>query len=194
MDTMSRQRKTPMEEDYVTIIEASRRVGLSDKTVRRAIHDGKLTARYPHPNKAEVSITDLLSWHATLHVRPGETQDRLSALETQVAELTARIVALESQLATGVHKPVQPPPGELKLPEGHVWLSDIADQHYISRNEAQHLYEIHAIHGQPISKSAKSRKYIAIGAKGRHDFWVQLHTRDDYVTCDDCPHLEEGSR
>jgi excisionase family DNA binding protein len=62
-----------MEEEYVTIVEAARRVGMSDKTVRRAIHDGKLAARYPQLNKAEVSITDLEAWHATLHVRPGET-------------------------------------------------------------------------------------------------------------------------
>jgi hypothetical protein len=67
-----------MEEEYVTIIEAARRVGMSDKTVRWAIHDSKLAAHYPRPNKAEVSMTDLLSWHTTLHVRPGETQDRLS--------------------------------------------------------------------------------------------------------------------
>jgi len=181
-------------EEYVTIVEAARRIGMSDKTVRRAIHDGKLEARYPHPNKAEVSITDLLSWHATLHVRPGETQDRLTMLESQVSELKARMVALEGQLAelssSGARKPVQPP-SELKLPEDHVWLSDFADLHYISRNEAQHLYEIHAIHGQPISKTAKGHKHIAIGPKGRHDFWVQLHTRPDYQTCDNCPHKEE---
>ncbi|SRR6266571_749997 len=182
--------------EYVTIAEGARRVGLSDKTIRRAIHDGKLAAHYPQPNKAEVAITDLLSWHATLHIRPGETQDRLSALESQIAILTARVAELESQLAdlqaTAAKKQGQQPPDELKLPDGHIWLSDFADQHYISRNEAQHLYEIHAIHGQPISKSAKSRKYIAIGPKGKHDFWVQLHTRADYVTCDDCPHEESG--
>ena len=72
-----------MEEEFVTIVEAARRVGMSDKTVRRAIHDGKLTARYPHPNKAEVLIKDLLSWHATLHVRPGEREDRLTVLEQE---------------------------------------------------------------------------------------------------------------
>jgi len=53
-------------EEYVTIVEAARRISMSDKTVRRAIHDGKLEARYPHPNRGEISITDLLSWYATL--------------------------------------------------------------------------------------------------------------------------------
>jgi len=171
---------------------------MSDKTVRRAIHDGKLSARYPRTNKAEISMTDLEAWHATLHVRPGEREDRLTELEQEVSELRARMATLESQLAelssTGARKPIQSPPAELKLPEDHVWLSDFADQHYISRNEAQHLYEIHAIHGQPISRTAKSHKHIAIGPKGRHDFWVQLHTRDDFRACDDCPHEESGHR
>jgi hypothetical protein len=27
-----------------------------------------------------------------------------------------------------------------------------------------------------------------IGVKGRHDFWVQLHNRPDFRSCDDCPH------
>jgi excisionase family DNA binding protein len=57
-----------MEEEYVTIIEAARRIGMSDKTVRRAIHDGKLEARYPQLNRAEVSVKDLEAWHAILHV------------------------------------------------------------------------------------------------------------------------------
>ena len=47
-------------DEYVSIAEAARRLGdVSDKTIRRAIHDGKLSARYPHPNKAEISIEDL---------------------------------------------------------------------------------------------------------------------------------------
>src|SRR2546421_12978775 len=96
--TMSLDRGETMTE-YVTIAEGARRVGLSDKTIRRAIHDGKLAAHYPHPNNAEVSITDLESWHATLHIRPGETQDRLRDLESQVSELTARVATLESHLA-----------------------------------------------------------------------------------------------
>ena len=45
--------------EYITITEAARRVGLSDKTIRRAIKAGKLAARYPHPNRAEVSTQDL---------------------------------------------------------------------------------------------------------------------------------------
>ena len=111
-----------------------------------------------------------------------EALQRIKELETQVAELRARVEQLESK------KPIQQPPAELRLPVDHVWLSDFADQHYVPRNEARRLYDIHMIHGQPISRSAKSRKYIAIGATGKRDFYVQLHTRDDFRACDDCPH------
>ena len=131
-------------EEYLTIAEAARQLGFTTKRIQRAIKSGSLEARYPHPNKAEISIADLLSWHATLHVRPGETQDRLTVLEQEMNALRARVATLESQLAelssTGPRKPVQPPPAELKLPEDHVWLSDFADQHYVPRNEAQRLY------------------------------------------------------
>jgi hypothetical protein len=106
--------------------------------------------------------------------------------DEQISKLRARVEQLESK------KQVLQPPSELRLPEDHVWLSDFADQHYVPRNEAQRLYDIHMIHGQPISKSAKGRKYIAIGTKGKRDFWVQLHARPDFRACDDCPHEECG--
>jgi excisionase family DNA binding protein len=77
-----------MEEEYITIAEAARKLGdVSDKTIRRAIHSGKLAARYPQPNKAEVSVKDLQEWYASRSVRPGETQDRLTALEAQYTKL-----------------------------------------------------------------------------------------------------------
>jgi excisionase family DNA binding protein len=173
-----------MEEEYVTIIEAARRIGMSDKTVRRAIHDGKLAARYPQPNKAEVSITDLEAWHATLHIRPGETQDRLKALETEVAELRARVEQLES-------KKKREPKTEEAPPEGFVWLTDFARQHFVPYAEAERLFGMGMIKGQPIK--VKGRLHPMIGPRGQHDFYVQLHTRPDFRSCDQCPHIAEGS-
>lgn len=75
-------------EEYITIAEAARKLGdVSDKTIRRAIHSGKLAARYPQPNKAEISIADLQEWYTSRYVRPGETQDKLEALEAQYTKL-----------------------------------------------------------------------------------------------------------
>ena len=45
--------------EYVTIVEAARRCGVSDKTIRRAIHKGLLPARFPKPNRSEIAVSDL---------------------------------------------------------------------------------------------------------------------------------------
>src|SRR2546427_7433874 len=43
----------------VTIQEAARRYGVSDKTIQRAIRAGTLPARYPLPNRCEIAVGDL---------------------------------------------------------------------------------------------------------------------------------------
>lgn len=172
-------------EEYVTIAEGARRIGLSDKTVRRAIHDGKLSARYPHPNKAEVLIEDLEAWHSSLHVRPGETQNRLAALESRVATLESEVQELRGQLQDSKKKTSRKP--DTAPPDGFTYLSDFCTLHHVPYQAAADLFP-RAIHGQPIKVGR--RNYPVIGPRGRHDFYVQLHTRDDYVKCDDCPHEE----
>jgi excisionase family DNA binding protein len=174
-------------EEYITIAEAARRIGLSDKTIRRAIHAGKLEARYPQPNRAEVSMKDLEAWQSSRLVRPGQTESRLETLETRVATLEVEVQALREQLMA---KKVSKPKANTTLPDDFVWLSDFADLHYIPRNEAQRLYDIHAIHGQKIGSARRS--YPAIGPRGQRDFWVQLHTRADFRACNDCPHETNG--
>jgi hypothetical protein len=181
-----------MQEEYVTIVEAARRIGISDKTVRRAIHDGKLTARYPHPNKAEVALTDLLSWRAMWHIRPGETQERVKALETQLSQLTARVAFLEGQFADlqaiGPQKKAPPQP-EKAAPTTFTYLSEFCQLHFVPYQAAADLFP-RAIRGQRIK--VQGRLQPMLGPKGRHDFYVQLHTRPDFRVCDDCPHEENG--
>jgi transposase-like protein len=179
-----------MEEEYVTIAEAARRLGtISDKTIRRAIHDGKLAARYPQPNKAEVLMTDLQAWFDSLRIRPGETQDKLAALESRVATLEREVQELHRQLEASPIAKRALPKIDTEPPEGFIWLSDFCYLHHIPYQAALDLFP-HAIHGQRIGP--KRRNYPAIGPKGQRDFYVQLHTRDDFVTCDDCPHEEHG--
>jgi len=179
-----------MEEEYITIAEAARRLGtISDKTIRRAIHDGKLSARYPYPNKAEVSTEDLQIWYTSLRVSPGETQDRVTKLEARVATLEAEVQGLRHHLETSLVVKKTLPKIDTTPPEGFIWLSDFCHLHHVPYQTALELFP-HAIHGQKIG--SKRRNYPAIGPKGQRDFWVQLHTRADFVTCDDCPHEESG--
>ena len=37
-------------EEYLTIAEATRRLGFTTKSIQRAIKASNLSARYPHPN------------------------------------------------------------------------------------------------------------------------------------------------
>ena len=54
--------------EYVTIAEAARQLGtISEKTIRRAIAAGKLKARYPHSNRAEVSSEGLETLASLTH-------------------------------------------------------------------------------------------------------------------------------
>ncbi len=177
-----------MEED-ITIAEAARRIGLSDKTIRRAIKAGKLQAHYPKKNRAEVSIADLEAWYNSLHVRPGETQERLTALEARIEALESEVQALRRQLETSVPAKKEPSKPATTAPDGFTYLSDFCAQHYVPYQAAADLFP-HMIRGQYIT--VQRHKQAVIGPKGRHDFWVQLHNRPDFRSCDDCPHLENG--
>jgi DNA-binding transcriptional MerR regulator len=188
---------------------AAKRIGISYKTLLRWIEKGKIrpeegktptgqlvisgdqveAARKEVLKERSLFIEDEIAIDTSGQPQtevdmPEDLVVKVKDLEDEVAELKARVEQLESK------RQAPQPPAELKLPEDHVWLSGFADQHYVPRNEAQRLYDIHMIHGQPISRSAKSRKYIAIGEKGKRDFWVQMHTRPDFRACDDCPHEE----
>jgi predicted site-specific integrase-resolvase len=76
-------------EEYVSIAEAARRLGnVSEKTIRRAVHAGKLHARYLQPNRAEVLLSDLEAWNSARVMRPGETEEKLKDLERQINALS----------------------------------------------------------------------------------------------------------
>ncbi len=86
--------------DYLTIMEAARHSGKSDKTIRRAIHKGLLAAHFPQPNRCEIAIKDL---DAFLR---GQVSGQLESLQEQrIAELEGRIQALEAQVQRLLEKP-----------------------------------------------------------------------------------------
>jgi hypothetical protein len=135
-------------------------------------------------------MADLQAWFDGLSVRPGETQDRLAALEQRVATLETEIQKLRHQLETlPVVKKKAPPCPTEETPTNLTHLSDFCVQHFIPYQAAADLFP-HMIRGQYIT--IQRRKQAVIGPKGRHDFWVQMHIRPDFRACDDCPHEECG--
>lgn len=172
--------------EYVTIAEAARQLGtISEKTIRRAIAAGKLKARYPHSNRAEVSSEGLETWHRSLTVRPGETQNKIAVLEARVTELENQVHTLRQQMEAISPTKKVPSKPEATAPGGFTYLSEFCHVHAVPYQAAADLSP-RAIHGQKIK--VRGRLQPIIGARGQHDFYVQLHTRHDFRTCNDCPH------
>ncbi len=113
------------------------------------------------------------------------TRDRPSGMGEQ-----KYLVPSEQEKARQLNQARTPRKTDTAPPEGFTYLSDFCTQHHVPYQAAADLFP-RAIHGQPIK--VRGRNYPVIGPKGKHDFWVQLHTRADYVTCDDCPHESELS-
>jgi Helix-turn-helix domain len=61
-----------MTTEYVNIMEAARRCGVSDKTIRRWIHAKKLHARFSQPNRCEIAVSDLVPF------LPGQSKETLA--------------------------------------------------------------------------------------------------------------------
>jgi excisionase family DNA binding protein len=86
----------------MNIMQAAKHLGVSDKTIRRAIHAGNLRARYPQHNRAEIDESDLEQWYTTTTIRatPDETQARLAALERHVQALSSEVQLLREQMTS----------------------------------------------------------------------------------------------
>jgi polyhydroxyalkanoate synthesis regulator phasin len=74
-----------MTAEYVNIMEAARRCGGSDKTIRRWIHAQKVPARFPQSNRCEIAISDLELFLPGQSTQPLES--RVTDLERQVQAL-----------------------------------------------------------------------------------------------------------
>src|SRR5712691_1843761 len=121
--------------EYVTVVEGARRLGISEKTIRRAIHAGKLPARYPHPNRCEIAVSDLEAWrhppaeqNVTAH-HLAEMETRLHQVEMQVQQLqqAQRVSPVAHHPRTFAEVEATALPGDL------VSLQAFADLHAVNR-------------------------------------------------------------
>ena len=174
--------------EYVTVVEGARRLGISEKTIRRAIHAGKLPARYPHPNRCEIAVSDLESWRHP----PAEqdvTDGRLAELESRLhqVELQVQHLLQAQRVPPDTHHPRAFAEAEAPtLPGDLISLQAFADMHAVNRNEAAQCWSKGFIAGQ--RQGTGKRAPITIDIKGQRDFWVQFHETPGFRACDDCPH------
>lgn len=189
----------------MNVMQAAQYIGVSDKTIRRAIHAGKLPARYPQKNLAEIEVSDLEAWYAAATIRPiaDETQMRLIALEQKAVSQAQRIQELEQLVDTLLQSVQSLPSGNKKqhlpklrttgsLPAHLVSLTAFADLHGISQNTALTGVKIHLLQAQRGDWREKDGTPVALAldAKGRAAFYRSYNSTATFTACKQCPHVE----
>lgn len=189
----------------MNVMQAAQYLGVADKTIRRAIHAGKLPARYPRKNLVEIAVPDLEAWYAGATIRPvaDEIPTRLTALEQLAASQAERIQALEQLVDTLLQSVQALPSGGKKqylpklrttgsLPAHLVSLTDFADLHGISQRTALTGVEIKLI---PVQRGGWREKdgtsiTLALDGKGRAAFYRSYNSTATFTTCHQCPHSD----
>jgi len=191
---------------YVTIQEAARRCGVSDKTIQRAIRAGILPARYPLPNRCEIAVSDL-DTSMPGHVQTATKQHLAEQVSRHVqAEMEQRVAALEQRIQQLEHLVIEvltePPIPKRQnrakarerttgpLPKQFVSLLAFARHH----NVAESKVRTHADTGLLPAKRGEWTDAdgavitLALDAKGRAAFHQLYHGVPPFLECSQCPH------
>lgn len=86
---------------YLTAIEASRRIGVAEKTVRNWVASGKLTAHHPAKNRLAIpenEVEKLARERQLYQSAKAGPEAELSALKTKVTVLEERLKEIEARL------------------------------------------------------------------------------------------------
>jgi excisionase family DNA binding protein len=189
-----------MTAEYVNIMEAARRCGVSDKTIRRWIHAQKLRAYFPQPNRCEIAVSDLeplLPGHLSGQGKE-PLEDRVATLERQVQVLERQIQQVLSTqgVSRGQH------PSALRkrhattgpLPRHLVSALAFAELHHTPEQKVLTHIEISLL---PIHRGAWTNHdgmpvTLAFDAKGQQAFHQLYHDTLWFVPCTHCPHTLPG--
>jgi outer membrane murein-binding lipoprotein Lpp len=131
-----------------------------------------------------------------------ELRSQVGELRTQINAIADQVRALQELQDAQAKRPATRPTRSMTrfaavgapvpattLPEGLVSWRQFADLHHTPRNvTSQYISQgfIRAIRGK--WKDSQGVLKEALDAQGRHDFWVQFHQTDGFLSCDDCPH------
>jgi hypothetical protein len=192
LDTKQESEITAME--YVNIMEAARRCGVSDKTIRRAIHKGTLPARSPKPNRCEIAVCDLEHFspgHVSGHVQVS-TEERIAALERRVQALEQQVQDLLNRPETATsHRPSQRTERITgRLPRKLVSLTSFARLHSVVETKVLTHVDI----GLLPAKRGEWTEHdgivttLALDAKGRQAFYQLYREVPFFLECSQCPH------
>lgn len=183
--------------EYVNIMEAARRCGVSDKTIRRAIHAKKLPARFLKSNRCEIAVSDLETF------KPGGVPGHVqTATERRLAALEERVQQLERLVSEFLSKQEAPKPQRMgkarerttgPLPKHFVSLLAFARQHNVAEAKVQAHMDMDLL---PVKRGAwtdsdGAKVTLALDGKGRQAFYQTYHDVPPFVRCKLCPHQQE---
>jgi excisionase family DNA binding protein len=191
---------------YVTIQEAARRCGVSNKTIQRAIQAGTLPAHYPKPNRCAIAVSDLE------RIRPGHVQtatkqklaEQVSGhvqveMEHRVATLEQRVQQLEHLVAGLLDRPAAPKrPSRAKarehttgpLPKQLISLLAFAKLHCVVESKVQTHVDMGLL---PVKRGKwtdtdGTEVTLALDSSGRMAFYQLYRSLPHVMNCPQCPH------
>jgi hypothetical protein len=182
--------------EHVNILEAARRCGVSDKTIRRAIHKGLLPARFPRPNRCEIALSDLERF------APGQTSGHVQvSVEERIATLERRVQGLEQRVQEWLDRPEAVTPRHVSrretrttgpFPRHLVSLLAFAQLHSVPETKVQthasrDMTLLPVKRGEWIDHDGTVVKE-ALDAKGRKVFYQLYCELPYFLRCDQCPH------
>ena len=185
-----------MTAEYINIMEAARRCGVSDKTIRRWIHAQKLRAQFPQPNLCKIAISDLEPFlpgqgEEPLEKRVAALERQVQALERQVQQLLSRPGASKSERSSSSrkrHSTTGPLPRHLVSVLAFAELHRIPEQKVLAHIEISLL----RVHRGTWTDHDGQLVTLALDAKERQAFHHLYHETSFFVPCKTCPHALPG--
>jgi len=176
--------------EYVTVMEAARRCGVSDKTIRRAIHKGTLPARSPQSNRSEIAVSDLERFAPGLE----SPESRIAALERRVQVLEQQVLDLLNRLEAATPRRSSRRTERLtgSLPRNLVALLAFVRLHCVPETKvlthaSRDMALLPVKRGEWIDHDGTVVKE-ALDAKGRKVFYQLYCELPSFTRCGQCPH------
>jgi excisionase family DNA binding protein len=157
----------PKRKAYVTVEEASVLLNMTERTVRRKIHDGTFQVIRDASGFVRIDLEDIEAWNAQKPHQPHPILARLEQQKAQIATLTSQVEGLQHAIqvlagaSNGEALPIwEKPPTELHmlrapmqfsaaekrgLPSGTLRMVDFAKEHGITMGMLKSYYQVQAI-------------------------------------------------
>jgi excisionase family DNA binding protein len=172
---------------YITAIEASRRIGVGERTIRLWISQGKLKAEKVSVNRLaidEKEVDKIAKKRSKYRDSRQEKYDndvyeRIAELEKQVTLMNDRIAVLEAEKEAASNKvvPVRSPVRQAAsvsgdLPDGCIYARDFARQHGVPESSFRRHCST-GIGGDVVEteKSSKGRYLTPVQQEATLQFW-----------------------